>query len=166
MVGHDLITTDGTTLLGADDKAGVAIIMDLANYLYEHPEVKHNDIKIAFTPDEEVGRGADNFDVNKFGAKYAYTWDGGDIEEYNYENFNAYSAQVVRDCLDIEDNNEKLFKGSLFNKEIGLVYDNCFNLLKKLEHRFDIKFNYMDISKYDLVSIYTLTELVERYKNL
>lgn len=94
MVGHDLITTDGTTLLGADDKAGVAIIMDLANYLYEHPEVKHNDIKIAFTPDEEVGRGADNFDVNKFGAKYAYTLDGGDIEEYNYENFNAYSAQV------------------------------------------------------------------------
>ena len=92
MVGHDLITTDGTTLLGADDKAGVAIIMDLANYLYEHPEVKH--IKIAFTPDEEVGRGADNFDVNKFGAKYAYTLDGGDIEEYNYENFNAYSAQV------------------------------------------------------------------------
>ena len=59
--------------------------MDLANYLYEHPEVKHNDIKIAFTPDEEVGRGADNFDVNKFGAKYAYTLDGGDIEEYNYE---------------------------------------------------------------------------------
>lgn len=75
-------------------------------------------------------------------------------------------ADVVRDCLDIEDNNEKLFKGSLFNKEIGLVYDNCFNLLKKLEYRFDIKFNYMDISKYDLVSIYTLTELVERYKNL
>lgn len=94
MVGHDLITTDGTTLLGADDKAGVAIIMDLANYLYEHPEVKHNDIKIAFTPDEEVGRGPDNFDVKKFNAQYAYTLDGGDIEEYNYENFNAYSVKV------------------------------------------------------------------------
>lgn len=94
MIGHDLITTDGTTLLGADDKAGVAIIMDLANYLYEHPEVKHNDIKIAFTPDEEVGRGPDNFDVKKFNAQYAYTLDGGDIEEYNYENFNAYSAKV------------------------------------------------------------------------
>ena len=94
MIGHDLITTDGTTLLGADDKAGVAIIMDLADYLYHHPEVKHNDIKIAFTPDEEVGRGADHFDVVKFGAKYAYTLDGGNIEEYNYENFNAYSANV------------------------------------------------------------------------
>lgn len=94
MIGHDLITTDGTTLLGADDKAGVAIIMDLANYLYEHPEVKHNDIKIAFTPDEEVGRGPDNFDVKKFNAQYAYTLDGGDIEEYNYENFNAYSAKI------------------------------------------------------------------------
>lgn len=94
MIGHDLITTDGTTLLGADDKAGVAIIMDLANYLYHHPEIKHNDIKIAFTPDEEVGRGADNFNVEKFNAKYAYTLDGGDIEEFNYENFNAYSAKV------------------------------------------------------------------------
>ena len=94
MIGHDLITTDGTTLLGADDKAGVAIIMDLANYLYEHPEVKHKKKKIAFTPDEEVGRGPDNFDVKKFNAQYAYTLDGGDIEEYNYENFNAYSAKV------------------------------------------------------------------------
>lgn len=94
MIGHDLITTDGTTLLGADDKAGIAIIMDLANYLHEHPEVKHNDIKIAFTPDEEVGSGVDNFDVNKFNPQYAYTLDGGDIEEYNYENFNAYSAKV------------------------------------------------------------------------
>lgn len=94
MVGHDLITTDGTTLLGADDKAGIAIIMDLADYLYQHPEVKHNDIKIAFTPDEEVGRGTENFDVEKFNAKYAYTLDGGNIEEYNYENFNAYSAKV------------------------------------------------------------------------
>lgn len=94
MIGNDLITTDGTTLLGADDKAGVAIIMDLADYLYQHPEIKHNDIKIAFTPDEEVGRGADNFNVEKFNAKYAYTLDGGDIEEFNYENFNAYSAKV------------------------------------------------------------------------
>lgn len=94
LIGHDLITTDGTTLLGADDKAGVAIIMDLANHLFHHPEIKHNDIKIAFTPDEEVGRGADNFNVKKFNAKYAYTIDGGDIAEYNYENFNAYSAIV------------------------------------------------------------------------
>ncbi|HBH0465623.1 TPA: serine protease [Clostridioides difficile] len=105
-------------------------------------------------------------------------WDSCDFDECSrivnfkldlYDKENALFmkvADVVRDCLDIEENNEKLFKGSLFNKEIGLVYDNCFNLLKKLEHRFDIKFNYMDISKYDLVSIYTLTELVERYKNL
>ncbi|MEI3327028.1 MAG: hypothetical protein V8R64_11530 [Thomasclavelia sp.] len=72
MIGHDLITTDGTRLLGADDKAGVAIIMDLADYLSKHPEIKHNDIKVTFTPDEEVGRGTDNFDVKKFNAKYAY----------------------------------------------------------------------------------------------
>lgn len=94
VVGHDLITTDGTTLLGADDKAGIAIIMSMAQYLLEHPEIKHNDIKIAFTPDEEVGRGADNFNVEKFGAKYAYTVDGGDINEVCYENFNAFGATV------------------------------------------------------------------------
>lgn len=114
MIGHDLITTDGTTLLGADDKAGVAIIMDLANYLYEHPEVKHNDIKIAFTPDEEVGRGADNFNVEKFGAKYAYTLDGGEIEEYNYENFNAYSAKV-------EITGKGIHPGSAKNKMINAI---------------------------------------------
>lgn len=95
LIHHDLITTDGTTLLGADDKAGIAIIMQMAQYLYEHPEFLHNDIQIAFTPDEEVGRGADNFDVERFHADWAYTIDGGSIDEVEYENFNAFSADVT-----------------------------------------------------------------------
>jgi len=94
VIHHDLITTDGTTLLGADDKAGVAIIMQMIEYIYEHPEFKHNDIQIAFTPDEEVGKGTDHFDVKRFNADYAYTLDGGHIAEIEYENFNAYSAIV------------------------------------------------------------------------
>ena len=92
--GQTLITTDGTTLLGADDKAGVAEIMYAAEYLMEHPEIKHGEIKIGFTPDEEIGRGVDKFDVKKFGAKYAYTMDGGQIGELEYENFNAASAKI------------------------------------------------------------------------
>ena len=93
-IGKTLITTDGTTLLGADDKGGVAAIMYAAQYLMEHPEVKHGDIKIGFTPDEEVGRGVVKFDVKKFGAKYAYTIDGGEIGELEYENFNAAGAKI------------------------------------------------------------------------
>ena len=92
--GQTLITTDGTTLLGADDKAGVAEIMCMAEYIMEHPEFKHGPIKIGFTPDEEIGRGVVKFDVTKFGAKYAYTMDGGKIGELEYENFNAASATV------------------------------------------------------------------------
>lgn len=94
LIGHDLITTDGTTLLGADDKAGIAIIMQVAKHILSTPKFKHNDIKIAFTPDEEVGRGTENFDVQYFNADYAYTIDGGDINEIEYENFNAFSATV------------------------------------------------------------------------
>lgn len=94
VISHELITTDGTTLLGADDKAGVAIIMSMAEHLLTHPEIKHPDIKIAFTPDEEVGRGTENFDVKRFNADFAYTVDGGEISEVAYENFNAYSAVV------------------------------------------------------------------------
>ncbi len=94
VIGHDLITTDGTTLLGADDKAGIAIIMSMAEYLYKHPEFKHNDIQIAFTPDEEVGRGTENFDIEKFNADYAYTVDGGPMGELSFENFNAYQVIV------------------------------------------------------------------------
>jgi len=93
-VGQTLITTDGTTLLGADDKAGVAEIMDAVQYVMAHPEFKHGEIKIGFTPDEEIGRGVVKFDVKKFGAKYAYTMDGGAVGELEYENFNAAGATV------------------------------------------------------------------------
>ena len=92
--GHTLIHTDGTTLLGADDKAGVAEIMTAAEYLLAHPEVKHGKIRIGFTPDEEVGRGVDFFDVRAFGADFAYTVDGGMEGELEYENFNAASAKI------------------------------------------------------------------------
>ena len=94
-VGQTLITTDGTTLLGADDKAGIAEIMDAIQYIVEHPEFKHGDIMIGFTPDEEIGRGVVKFDVAKFGAKYAYTLDGGAVGELEYENFNAAGATVT-----------------------------------------------------------------------
>ena len=92
--GQTLITTDGTTLLGADDKAGIAEIMDAVQYIVEHPEFKHGEIKIGFTPDEEIGRGVVKFDVAKFGAKYAYTLDGGQVGELEYENFNAAGATI------------------------------------------------------------------------
>lgn len=92
---HDLIVTDGTTLLGADDKAGIAEIMCMAKYLLEHPEVEHGTIKLAFTPDEEVGRGADFFDVEDFGADYAYTVDGGALGELEYETFHAAGAKLL-----------------------------------------------------------------------
>lgn len=94
-VGEDLIVTDGTTLLGADDKAGIAEIVTAIEYLVNNPEIKHGDIKIGFTPDEEIGRGADLFDVEKFGAKYAYTIDGGIEGELQYENFNAAGATIT-----------------------------------------------------------------------
>ena len=93
-IGKDLVTTDGKTLLGADDKAGVAEIMAMAEYFLDNPQIKHPDIYIAFTPDEEVGGGMDHFDVKRFGAKYAYTVDGGGIGELEYENFNAASAKI------------------------------------------------------------------------
>ena len=93
--GEDLIVTDGTTLLGADDKAGIAEIVQAMCYLRDHDEIKHGDIRIAFNPDEEIGMGAHHFDVEKFGCKWAYTMDGGDIGDLEYENFNAASAKVV-----------------------------------------------------------------------
>ena len=92
--GETLITTDGTTLLGADDKAGVAEIMDAVQYIVTHPEFKHGTIKIGFTPDEEIGRGVVKFDVKKFGADFGYTFDGGEVGELEFENFNAASASV------------------------------------------------------------------------
>ena len=97
--GQTLITTDGTTLLGADDKAGVAEIMTAAEFLLTHPDVKHGTIKIGFTPDEEIGCGVDFFDVAKFGADYAYTMDGGAVGELEYENFNAAGAKLhIQGC--------------------------------------------------------------------
>ena len=93
-VGETLITTDGTTLLGADDKAGVAEIMDAVQYIVGHPEFKHGGIRIGFTPDEEIGRGVVKFDVERFGADFAYTMDGGEIGELEFENFNAASARI------------------------------------------------------------------------
>jgi tripeptide aminopeptidase len=93
-IGHDIITTDGTTLLGADDKAGVAEIMDAAHYLMMHPEIKHGKIRILFTPDEEVGRGADKADLNKLGAQYGYTLDGGALGSLENENFSADAVSI------------------------------------------------------------------------
>ncbi len=94
-IGKTLITTDGTTLLGADNKAGIAEIMTAVEYLLAHPEIKHGTLKIGFTPDEEVGHGVDHFDVEKFGADFAYTIDGGEIGEVQYENFNAAGVEVT-----------------------------------------------------------------------
>ena len=94
LVGHKLVTTDGTTLLGADDKAGLAIIMEVAKFFTENRDLAFGDIKIGFTPDEEIGRGADLFDVEKFGADFAYTIDGGPVGELEFENFNAATATI------------------------------------------------------------------------
>ena len=93
-IGEDLIVTDGTTLLGADDKAGIAEILDAMCYLRDHDEIKHGDIRVAFNPDEEIGMGAHHFDVDKFGCEWAYTIDGGDLGDLEYENFNAAGAKV------------------------------------------------------------------------
>lgn len=94
-IGQDLIVTDGTTLLGADDKAGIAEIVTAVAYLQAHPEIKHGKIRIAFNPDEEIGKGAHKFDVERFGCEFAYTMDGGEIGELEYENFNAAYAKVT-----------------------------------------------------------------------
>lgn len=107
LVGETLIVTDGTTLLGADDKAGVAEIMGLLQYLKENKDVKHGKLAIAFTPDEEIGRGVDNFDVNKFNADYAYTVDGGLLGELEYECFNAASAKIKINGISIHPGSAK-----------------------------------------------------------
>ncbi len=99
--GQTLITTDGTTLLGADDKAGIAEIMEAIQYLIDHPEIPHGTIRVAFTPDEEVGKGAHKFDVEKFNAEWAYTIDGGEVGELEYENFNAAGAKVTIEGVNV-----------------------------------------------------------------
>lgn len=106
-VGQDLIVTDGTTLLGADDKAGVAEIMTAIEYLITHPEIPHGKICIGFTPDEEIGRGADRFNVQTFGADFAYTIDGGPVGELEYENFNAASAKIRIQGLNVHPGSAK-----------------------------------------------------------
>ena len=106
-VGEDLIVTDGTTLLGADDKVGIAEIIATCAYLAEHPEISHRAVQVAFTPDEEIGCGADHFDVDGFGAKQAYTVDGGELGEIEYENFNAASAKVTVHGLNVHPGSAK-----------------------------------------------------------
>lgn len=114
LISHDLITTDGTTLLGADDKAGIAIIMQTVEYMHEHPEFRHGKVSIAFTPDEEIGGGTEHFDLDKFEAKRAYTIDGGDIHEVAYENFNAFS-------IDVEITGKSIHPGDSKNKMINAI---------------------------------------------
>jgi len=94
-IGKTLITTDGTTLLGADDKSGIVEIIEAVKYLKNHPEIKHGEVKVAFGPDEEIGRGADNFNVKEFNADFAYTMDGGPVGELEYESFNAAQAEIT-----------------------------------------------------------------------
>lgn len=106
-LGQQIITTDGTTLLGADNKAGIAEIITAMDYLLHHPEIKHGPVRICFTPDEEIGRGADKFDVRKFNASYAYTVDGGGIGEIEYENFNAAKAKIVIQGLNVHPGSAK-----------------------------------------------------------
>lgn len=106
-IGQDLIVTDGSSLLGADDKAGIVEIIEAIKYLKEHPEIKHGVVKVGFTPDEEIGRGADLFDVQKFDCKFAYTVDGGELGELEYENFNAASATVKIQGRDIHPGSAK-----------------------------------------------------------
>ncbi|MBP3203166.1 MAG: peptidase T [Bacteroidales bacterium] len=120
-VGQTLITTDGTTLLGADDKAGVAEIMYAVQYLVEHPEFKHGPVKIGFTPDEEIGRGVVKFDVARFGADYAYTMDGGEIGELEFENFNAASAKIHIQGRNVHPGNAKgkMKNAILIGQELG-----------------------------------------------
>ena len=106
-VGEELIVTDGTTLLGADDKAGVAEIISTCEYFIEHPEISHRTVQVAFTPDEEIGCGADHFDVEGFGAKEAYTVDGGELGEIEYENFNAAGAKLTVHGLNVHPGSAK-----------------------------------------------------------
>ena len=127
--GQTLITTDGTTLLGADDKAGIAEIMDAVQYIVNHPEFKHGEIKIGFTPDEEIGRGVVKFDVQKFGARYAYTMDGGAIGELEYENFNAAAATVKIQGRNIHPG---YAKGKMLN---SILIGMEFNALLPIEQR-------------------------------
>ncbi len=130
--GQTIITTDGTTLLGADDKAGVAEIMTAVEYLVNHPEIKHGTVKVGFTPDEEIGRGADKFDVKKFAADFAYTIDGGRIGELEYENFNAAGLTVTVSGRNVHPGTAK---DQMINAiTIGIEYDRMLPNNQRPEH--------------------------------
>jgi len=118
-IGQEIIVTNGKTLLGADDKAGVAAIISAMEYLLSHPEIKHGKIRIAFTPDEEIGQGADHFNVEKFGCEWAYTIDGGQIGELEYENFNAAAAKISFKGLNVHPGTakDKMINASLLAME-------------------------------------------------
>jgi tripeptide aminopeptidase len=133
--GQTIIHTDGTTLLGADDKAGIAEIMTAVEYIQQHPEFEHGDICIGFTPDEEIGTGIDNFDTQKFGADYAYTIDGGEIGELEYENFNAAVANIQIQGLDIHPG---MAKGKMINSQlVGMEIERMLPQMEKPEHTQD-----------------------------
>lgn len=130
--GETLITTDGTTLLGADDKAGVAEIMNAVQYIMEHPEFKHGEIKIGFTPDEEIGRGVAKFDVERFGADYAYTMDGGEVGELEFENFNAAAASIHIQGRNVHPG---YAKGKMLNAiRIGMEFNSLLPVEQKPEY--------------------------------
>jgi tripeptide aminopeptidase len=143
-VGQTIITTDGTTLLGADDKAGIAEIMTAIEYLVNNPDIKHGTIKIGFTPDEEIGKGVDHFNVKKFGAQYAYTLDGGEVGELEFENFNAAFAKVMVQGRNVHPGMSKykminsMIVGSEFNDMLPVFdrpeftehYEGFFHLIK------------------------------------
>ena len=107
LIGHTLMITDGTSLLGADDKAGVVEIMEAVKYLIEHPEIKHGRIRIAFTPDEEIGRGPHKFDVERFNADFAYTMDGSEFGELQFESFNAAEANITTHGVNVHPGSAK-----------------------------------------------------------
>ncbi len=131
-VGETLITTDGTTLLGADDKAGIAEILAAVEYLIEHPEIKHGTLKIGFTPDEEVGSGVDYFDVEKFGADFAYTVDGGEVGEVQFENFNASSAEISIQGRNVHPGKSKLkMRNALL---IGMEFNDLLPVFERPEY--------------------------------
>ena len=130
--GEDLIVTDGTTLLGADDKAGIAEIMTAIQYLIDHPEIKHGKIRIAFNPDEEIGMGAAKFDVAKFGCEWAYTVDGGEVGELEYENFNAAAVKVTIKGLNVHPG---YAKNKMINANwLAMRFDGMLPLMERPEH--------------------------------
>ncbi|ERM93174.1 MAG: Peptidase T [Caldanaerobacter subterraneus] len=131
-IGKTLITTDGTTLLGADDKAGIAEIITAIEYLINHPEIEHGNVKIAFTPDEEIGRGVDKFNVKKFACDFAYTVDGGELGTIEYENFNAASAKIKIHGRNVHPGTAKgKMKNSIL---IGIELQNMLPELERPEH--------------------------------